>query len=107
VFPPGPALSPGASLVEVQLLTGRTHQARVHAAHIGQPIAGDDKYGDRAFDRELRALGLGRLFLHAAELRLSHPVSGAPLHLQAPLPVELTIVLARLGMDDTRHEQKI
>jgi 23S rRNA pseudouridine955/2504/2580 synthase len=56
----------GASLVEVALETGRTHQIRVHAQHIGHPLAGDEKYGDRAFNKSMRELGLKRLFLHAA-----------------------------------------
>ncbi len=85
-----------AALVEIRLLTGRTHQARVHAAHLGQPIAGDDKYGDAGFNRQLRALGLKRLFLHAASLGFAHPVSGEKLWIEAPLPPELTALLERL-----------
>ena len=85
-----------ATLVEIHLLTGRTHQARVHAAHLGHPIAGDDKYGDREFNRKLRPLGLRRLFLHAASLRFKHPISGSSMEFQAPLPPELTTVLERL-----------
>ena len=96
-FPARPGLVSGAALVEIRLLTGRTHQARVHAAHIGQPIAGDDKYGDRIFDRELRKLGLQRLFLHAASLAFAHPLSGAALHLQAPLAEELSALLTHLN----------
>jgi 23S rRNA pseudouridine955/2504/2580 synthase len=89
-----------ATLVEVKLLTGRTHQARVHAAHIGHPIAGDDKYGDPAFNRATRALGLTRLFLHASALRFRHPVSGAALALAAPLPAELAALLDRLAQPE-------
>lgn len=85
-----------ATLVEVRLLTGRTHQARVHAAHIGQPIAGDDKYGDGEFNQRLRALGLKRLFLHAASLGFAHPVHGEKLWIEAPLPAELVQLLGRL-----------
>lgn len=96
-FPARPGLVSGASLVEIRLLTGRTHQARVHAAHIGQPIAGDDKYGDRLFDQELRKLGLRRLFLHAASLAFTHPVSGVALHMEAPLAAELSTLLACLN----------
>ena len=55
-----------ASLLEARLLTGRTHQIRVHAAHIGHPIAGDEKYGDKIFNRKMRRYGLQRLFLHSA-----------------------------------------
>jgi 23S rRNA pseudouridine955/2504/2580 synthase len=90
----------GATLVEIALHTGRTHQARVHAAHIGHPLAGDDKYGDRDFNRELRALGLRRLFLHAASLVLAHPASGRRLRIEAPLPPELEVVLQRLQTAD-------
>lgn len=86
-----------AALMEIRLLTGRTHQARVHAAHLGQPIAGDDKYGDAQFNRQLRALGLTRLFLHAASLGFAHPISGEKLWIEAPLPPELTAVLERLN----------
>ncbi len=82
--------------MEIRLLTGRTHQARAHAAHIGHPIAGDRKYGDRDFDRSMRELGLRRLFLHAASLRFRHPLTGAPMHVEAPMPHELERVLTRL-----------
>lgn len=85
-----------ASLMEIRLLTGRTHQARVHAAHVGHPIAGDDKYGDHEFNRRLRRLGLKRLFLHAQRLRFAHPVSGDKMEVEAPLPAELTDLLERL-----------
>ena len=82
-----------ASLMEIRLFTGRTHQARVHAAHVGHPIAGDGKYGDKAFNDALRVRGLRRLFLHASELRLRHPVTEAPLVIQAPLADELQAFL--------------
>ena len=84
------------TLVEIRLMTGRTHQARVHAAHLGHPIAGDDKYGDRDFNRELRARGLHRLFLHAARLGFVHPTSGCKVHAESPLPPDLQAVLDRL-----------
>jgi len=82
-----------ATLVEIELLTGRTHQARVHAAHVGHPIAGDEKYGDKKFNSAMRVLGLRRLFLHAARLTFGHPVDGHKLQLEAPLPTELTDTL--------------
>jgi 23S rRNA pseudouridine955/2504/2580 synthase len=85
-----------ATLMEILLVTGRTHQARVHAAHAGHPIAGDDKYGDRDFNRELRRLGLKRLFLHAERLRFPHPTGGARIEVTAPLPKDLQDVLERL-----------
>lgn len=75
-----------ASLVEAQPLTGRTHQIRVHAAHIGHPLAGDDKYGDRDFNREMRRRGLRRLFLHAHALSFQDPATGRRIDLHAPLP---------------------
>jgi 23S rRNA pseudouridine955/2504/2580 synthase len=87
--------------VEIQLLTGRTHQARVHLAHIGLPIAGDRKYGDREANRRFRERGLRRVFLHAASLRFPHPVTGATVEVAAPLPVELESVLDALDSDST------
>ena len=77
------------SLLEAQLLTGRTHQIRVHLAHLGHPILGDDKYGDFELNRRVRKLGLKRMFLHAASLSFAHPLTGAPMSLEAPLPGEL------------------
>ncbi|HYI87991.1 MAG TPA: RluA family pseudouridine synthase [Burkholderiales bacterium] len=73
------------SLLEVELLTGRTHQIRVHLAHAGHPIVGDDKYGDFALNRELKQ----RLLLHAARLAFRHPVTGEPMKLESPLPAEM------------------
>jgi 23S rRNA pseudouridine955/2504/2580 synthase len=70
------------SLLEVELLTGRTHQIRVHLAHAGHPIVGDDKYGDFALNRERKA----RLMLHAARLAFKHPLTGAQVRLESPLP---------------------
>lgn len=84
---------PDTTLVEVHLLTGRMHQARVHAAHIGHPIAGDDKYGDPEFNHRARQLGLARLFLHAARLELHHPLTGQRMRIEAPLAPELLRVL--------------
>lgn len=85
-----------ATLVEVALKTGRTHQIRVHAAHAGHPVAGDDKYGDEAFNRTLRELGLRRMFLHAHSLSFTRPGHGE-VSVNAPLPPELAAVLDRLG----------
>ncbi len=84
------------TLVEIALLTGRTHQARVHARTLGHAIAGDEKYGIRDFNQALRALGLKRMFLHAARLRLRHPRTNARLVVAAPLPTELADFLTRL-----------
>jgi len=74
------------TLVQAELRTGRTHQIRVHLAHQGFPIAGDDKYGRDAVRTELAALGLNRMFLHACRLVLHHPLTGAALALESPLP---------------------
>lgn len=77
------------SLLAVTIKTGRTHQIRVHLAHAGHPIAGDDKYGDFALNRELQKHGLPRMFLHAWKLHFSHPVDGSSIQLQAHLRPEL------------------
>jgi 23S rRNA pseudouridine955/2504/2580 synthase len=74
------------SLLEAELRTGRTHQIRVHCAHLGFPIAGDEKYGDFALNRTLARDGLKRMFLHAWKIGLPHPANGEALALQAPLP---------------------
>ena len=73
------------SLLEVHLLTGRTHQIRVHLAHAGHPVVGDDKYGDFALNRELKQ----RLLLHAGKLAFRHPLTGEPMKLASPLPAEM------------------
>jgi 23S rRNA pseudouridine955/2504/2580 synthase len=88
---------PEYSLIEAELKTGRTHQIRVHLAHLGFPVAGDDKYGDFALNKALSNVGLKRMFLHARKVIIAHPVSGAPLVLEAPLPAELGDFLGRLG----------
>lgn len=88
----------GQSYCEVKIETGRTHQIRVHAKHIGHPVAGDDKYGDEAVNRKLREkAGLKRLFLHAASLQFSLDGGKAPYVLNAPLSPELSEVLDRLA----------
>ncbi len=87
---------PQATLVEATLHTGRTHQIRVHAAHIGHPIAGDEKYGSASFNREMRELGLSRLFLHARSLRFRLREENDTLQLEAPLPGELELLLKKL-----------
>jgi 23S rRNA pseudouridine955/2504/2580 synthase len=96
------------SLVEVELKTGRTHQIRVHLAHLGFPLAGDDKYGDFSLNKDLQKAGLRRMFLHAARLKLAHPLTEAPLELEAPLPAELRDFLKRLDANETRdHGQAL
>lgn len=84
-----------ASLMEVTIDTGRTHQIRVHAAHAGHPVAGDDKYGDEAANKRLREAGLKRMFLHASALSMPHP-NGEPLAVSAPLGDELRAVIDAL-----------
>ena len=90
------------SLVEVELKTGRTHQIRVHLAHLGFPIAGDDKYGDFSLNKALQKAGLGRMFLHAAKLALPHPLSGVPVALESPLPAELRSFTDKLDRNENR-----
>jgi 23S rRNA pseudouridine955/2504/2580 synthase len=86
-----------ATLMEVRIFTGRTHQIRVHAAHIGHPVAGDDKYGDWEANKRFKALGLKRMFLHAHSLAFEHPLSGVPVSVTAPLDEELQAFLKRLA----------
>ena len=85
-----------ASMVEVDLDTGRTHQIRVHAAHVGHPVAGDDKYGDQDFNARLREQGLTRMFLHAHRISFDWP-NGGDFSASAPLPADLAAVLDALG----------
>ncbi|MDR9455032.1 MAG: RluA family pseudouridine synthase [Spiribacter sp.] len=85
----------GWTLVRAQLHTGRMHQIRAHAAHLGHPVAMDARYGDAEADRELRALGLKRLFLHAESLRFDLPPEGQ-IAVDAPLPDALSDCQRRL-----------
>jgi 23S rRNA pseudouridine955/2504/2580 synthase len=85
-----------ASLVEVEIGTGKTHQIRVHAAYAGHPVAGDDKYGDRERNEVLKSYGLNRMFLHAAAIGVDRPGTREPLHVSAPLSAELHAVLEAL-----------
>jgi 23S rRNA pseudouridine955/2504/2580 synthase len=93
-------------LVEAELKTGRTHQIRVHLAHLGLPIVGDAKYGDFALNKALARTdarpGLKRMFLHAHRLSLEHPVTGEPLTFEAPLPDDCRGFLNQLN--DKRDE---
>jgi 23S rRNA pseudouridine955/2504/2580 synthase len=86
-----------SALMDIRIYTGRTHQIRVHAAHLGQPVAGDDKYGDREANKALKASGLKRMFLHAHRLAFPHPESGERLSFTAPLDEELEAVVRNLG----------
>ncbi|MCJ8167751.1 23S rRNA pseudouridine(955/2504/2580) synthase RluC [Atopomonas sediminilitoris] len=87
-----------ATLVEASPVTGRTHQIRVHAKHAGHSIAGDAKYGDEGFDKEIRDLGGKRLFLHAVSLNLTLP-DGTPLSLNAPVDETWEQVMGQLQDD--------
>jgi 23S rRNA pseudouridine955/2504/2580 synthase len=85
-----------ATLVEAELLTGRTHQLRVHLAHLGTPILGDDKYGDNLANRAMKKRGLKRLFLHAESLRCNWTEDVGELKVKAPLDRELEYLLQLL-----------
>ena len=91
------------SLLEVELKTGRTHQIRVHLAHLGFALCGDDKYGDFALNKRLEGEGLKRMFLHAAKLKFAHPLTGEALSFEAPLPEELQGFVDRLGAPEKSH----
>jgi 23S rRNA pseudouridine955/2504/2580 synthase len=98
-----PGLAPGFSLLDVTIKTGRTHQIRVHLAHEGHPIVGDEKYGQFALNKALASGRLvegsrfDRMFLHARRLAFDHPASGERLELEAPLPAECETLLASLA----------
>ena len=87
---------PQASLVEVRIITGRTHQIRVQAAELGRPVAGDTKYGSREFNRLMRGYGLRRLFLHAVSIAFILPGSNEKFRITAPLSDDLQAVLDNL-----------
>jgi len=96
------------SLLEAHLKTGRTHQIRVHLAHLGYPVAGDEKYGDFALNRVLARDGLKRMFLHAWTMRLPNPLDGRDLVVEAPLPVALRRFLDSLSAKEKQdHGQSI
>ncbi len=92
---------PDYALVEAELKTGRTHQIRVHLAHLGLPIVGDAKYGDFALNKTLARAnavpGLKRMFLHAYRLKLTHPATRAALQFDAPLPAECRRFVAQIA----------
>jgi len=91
------------SLLEAELKTGRTHQIRVHLAHVGFPIVGDDKYGDFELNRRVARGEFGgpfrRMFLHACATRFRHPVSGVPMAIDSALDRECSDFLRGLGRD--------
>jgi 23S rRNA pseudouridine955/2504/2580 synthase len=96
-----------ATLLNCDIRTGRTHQIRVHLAHLGFPIIGDDKYGDFALNKIAQAVkngGLKRMFLHARLIRFVHPLSGEILTIESPPPPDLTRYLAFLR--SRQHDSK-
>lgn len=97
------------ALLEIRLVTGRTHQIRVQSAYHGHPVAGDRIYGSFTLNKELRnAIGLRRLFLHAWRLAIKHPAKSSILELEAPLPEELEqcLILAGNTQRSTRDEKR-
>jgi len=91
------------SLLELRLQTGRTHQIRVHLAHAGHPVLGDDKYGDFELNHALAKEGVKRLFLHARRLSFVHPLTGTVLRFDAPLPPDMRrFAEARLALQPDR-----
>ncbi|MCX4029429.1 23S rRNA pseudouridine(955/2504/2580) synthase RluC [Endozoicomonas sp. SM1973] len=86
---------PEVTLVQAKPITGRTHQIRVHAQYAGHPIVGDEKYGDFAINRQLKAVGFNRLCLHAAQLSFDLP-DGTPFYVEAPLPESILQPLTQL-----------
>jgi 23S rRNA pseudouridine955/2504/2580 synthase len=93
IFKPVQFFGSLATLMEVDIPTGRTHQIRVHASFAGHPLLGDDKYGDRARNAELKKHGLKRTFLHAQSIAFDWPGTGVPFHMSAPLAPDLAAVL--------------
>ena len=88
-----------ASLLQLRIETGRTHQIRRHLQAIGHPVAGDSRYGDFPFNRTAKTRwGLRRMFLHAWKLELPHPVVPHTLHVEAPVPEDLLAVLAKMNL---------
>ena len=94
-----------ATLMEVTLFTGRTHQIRVHAQHAGHPVAGDEKYGDPEFNAEMQAFGLERMFLHAHSVSFEWP-AGGQFSVNTPLPPELAATIDRLAAEKTRKRER-
>jgi 23S rRNA pseudouridine955/2504/2580 synthase len=85
------------SLLDAELKTGRTHQIRVHLAHLGFPILGDDKYGDFTLNKALAKQGLKRMFLHSSRIGIRHPLSGEKVVFESPLPAELRAFIELAG----------
>jgi 23S rRNA pseudouridine955/2504/2580 synthase len=84
------------TLIEAKPVTGRTHQIRVHAQYVGHSISGDEKYSEASLNSTLKSKGLGRLCLHAAQLRLQHPMTNKALEVRAPYDEQLEKVMSFL-----------
>ncbi len=91
-----------ASLMEIHLITGRTHQIRVHCLHAGHPVALDSKYGDNEFNQSMKKFGLNRLFLHASRMKLRLPKNGKLIEFEAPMEQALTSCLVELRRNKSR-----
>ncbi|MDP3440935.1 MAG: RluA family pseudouridine synthase, partial [Azonexus sp.] len=94
---------PEMSLLEAQLKTGRTHQIRVHLAHLGFPILGDEKYGEFALNKNLKRDGLKRMALHAWRMAFQHPLTAEPLECIAPVPEGFTSYIAAVDRQKARE----
>jgi 23S rRNA pseudouridine955/2504/2580 synthase len=90
---------PQFTLLEAELKTGRTHQIRVHLAHLGFPVAGDDKYGDFSANKVLARRGLKRMFLHSWKLAFHHPEGGERVEIESPLAPDLKSFVETLDQD--------
>ena len=106
VFKPVQFFGAAATLMEVDIPTGRTHQIRVHASFAGHPLLGDDKYGDREKNAQFKLHGLKRIFLHAQSIAFEWPRSGVPFHVSAPLPADLGAVLDAITAVRSRSRVK-
>ena len=95
------------TLVQANLKTGRTHQIRVHLAHLHFPILGDDKYGNFRLNKEFTKFGLRRMFLHAHQFSFSHPRNGSKIELKSPISAELRDVLVSIDRHESAKETKI
>ncbi len=94
---------PEMSLLEAQLKTGRTHQIRVHLAHLGFPILGDEKYGDFSLNKDLKRDGLKRMALHAWRMAFRHPLTSSPMECVSPLPDGIGSYIAAI---DGKHKRE-
>lgn len=88
----------GCSLMRIKLITGRTHQIRVHSAESDHPLAGDQRYGDEQFNRQMKSYGLNRIFLHASAITFPHPDNDQDMTLEPPLDDDLQQVLEQLSV---------